>query len=80
VVKGRRNMAEGAKDTQVDRDWAADRSSSEVRVSLSDSGATLVRGSPVKHMRWIDGGAFLMGSDNFYPEERPVHHGGRAGA
>jgi formylglycine-generating enzyme required for sulfatase activity len=24
-------------------------------------------------MRWIDGGAFLMGSDNFYPEERPVH-------
>jgi formylglycine-generating enzyme len=25
-------------------------------------------------MRWIAGGDFLMGSDEFYPEERPVHH------
>lgn len=24
-------------------------------------------------MVWIAGGRFLMGSDNFYPEERPVH-------
>ena len=24
-------------------------------------------------MRWIDGGTFQMGSDAFYPEERPVH-------
>jgi formylglycine-generating enzyme required for sulfatase activity len=24
-------------------------------------------------MRWIPGGEFLMGSDEFYPEERPVH-------
>ena len=24
-------------------------------------------------MRWIPGGAFAMGSDEFYPEERPVH-------
>lgn len=24
-------------------------------------------------MRWIPGGAFLMGSEDFYPEERPVH-------
>ena len=24
-------------------------------------------------MRWIAGGDFLMGSDEFYPEERPVH-------
>lgn len=23
-------------------------------------------------MRWLEGGAFLMGSDRFYPEERPV--------
>jgi len=22
---------------------------------------------------WIEGGTFLMGSDEFYPEERPVH-------
>ena len=24
-------------------------------------------------MRWIPGGEFLMGSEEFYPEERPVH-------
>lgn len=24
-------------------------------------------------MRWIAGGDFLMGSNEFYPEERPVH-------
>jgi formylglycine-generating enzyme required for sulfatase activity len=24
-------------------------------------------------MRWIPGGTFLMGSESFYPEERPVH-------
>jgi formylglycine-generating enzyme required for sulfatase activity len=24
-------------------------------------------------MVWIEGGSFLMGSDSFYPEERPVH-------
>jgi formylglycine-generating enzyme required for sulfatase activity len=25
-------------------------------------------------MIWIDSGEFLMGSDDFYPEERPTHH------
>jgi formylglycine-generating enzyme required for sulfatase activity len=25
-------------------------------------------------MVWIPGGTFLMGSEDFYPEERPVHH------
>ena len=24
-------------------------------------------------MRWIPGGTFRMGSEDFYPEERPVH-------
>src|SRR4029453_14146593 len=24
-------------------------------------------------MRWIRGGTFVMGSEDFYPEERPVH-------
>jgi formylglycine-generating enzyme required for sulfatase activity len=24
-------------------------------------------------MLWIPGGTFLMGSDDFYPEERPAH-------
>ena len=28
---------------------------------------------PGKDMTWIPGGAFRMGSDEFYPEERPVH-------
>jgi sulfatase modifying factor 1 len=26
-----------------------------------------------KDMVWVPGGAFLMGSEDFYPEERPVH-------
>jgi formylglycine-generating enzyme required for sulfatase activity len=28
---------------------------------------------PQKRMVWISGGEFLMGSEEFYPEERPVH-------
>ena len=28
---------------------------------------------PAPGMRWIPGGTFAMGSENFYPEERPVH-------
>ena len=29
---------------------------------------------PAKKMVWISGGTFRMGSDDFYPEERPAHH------
>lgn len=29
--------------------------------------------APSKNMVWVPGGEFLMGSDDFYPEERPVH-------
>jgi formylglycine-generating enzyme len=29
--------------------------------------------SPVDGMRWIPGAIFAMGSEDFYPEERPVH-------
>jgi len=33
-------------------------------------------GPPPAHgMRWVPGGTFLMGSEDFYPEERPVHSG-----
>ena len=32
-----------------------------------------VRSRSPKDMVWIPGGPFLMGSDDFYPEERPVH-------
>jgi formylglycine-generating enzyme required for sulfatase activity len=28
---------------------------------------------PAKDMAWIPEGEFLMGSDDFYPEERPAH-------
>ena len=28
---------------------------------------------PAKDMVWVPGGDFLMGSEDFYPEERPVH-------
>ena len=28
--------------------------------------------APAKGMTWVPGGAFEMGSDAFYPEERPV--------
>ena len=31
------------------------------------------RRASTKDMRWIPGGSFLMGSEDFYPEERPVH-------
>ena len=29
--------------------------------------------APAKDMVWIPGGTFRMGSEDFYPEERPVH-------
>ena len=31
--------------------------------------------APAKDMVWVPGGGFLMGSEDFYPEERPVHRG-----
>ena len=30
--------------------------------------------APNADMIWIPGGTFLMGSNDHYPEERPVHH------
>lgn len=30
-------------------------------------------GPPGRDMVWVPGGTFLMGSEEFYPEERPVH-------
>ena len=29
--------------------------------------------TPLKNMSWVPGGLFWMGSEDFYPEERPVH-------
>jgi formylglycine-generating enzyme len=28
---------------------------------------------PAPGMRWVPGSTFAMGSEDFYPEERPVH-------
>jgi formylglycine-generating enzyme len=32
------------------------------------------RPAPYENMAWIPGGTFLMGSNDHYPEETPVHH------
>jgi len=39
----------------------------------SPEGARSTKSAHGKDMVWIEGGSFLMGSDSFYPEERPVH-------
>ena len=35
--------------------------------------APLAGEAPDAGMVWIPGGTFRMGSENFYPEERPIH-------
>jgi formylglycine-generating enzyme len=39
----------------------------------SQDPTTAPRRAPARHMVWVPGGTFLMGSDDFYPEERPAH-------
>jgi sulfatase modifying factor 1 len=38
-----------------------------------DAAASPADSQPHKNMVWVPGGTFLMGSNDFYPEERPVH-------
>ena len=33
----------------------------------------ITRFNALPNMPWIPGGTFRMGSEEFYPEERPVH-------
>src|SRR5882672_3189194 len=40
---------------------------------LSQAGSTPAGSAPHPGMLWIPGGTFRMGSQDFYPEERPVH-------
>src|ERR1700674_1869599 len=42
-------------------------------VSLFRAGSTPAASAPHPDMLWIPGGTFRMGSEDFYPEERPVH-------
>jgi formylglycine-generating enzyme len=59
--------------TDVDvRDSEPDQPSGEPP-SAPGQRAEPARRAPAKDMVWIPGGDFLMGSDQFYPEERPVH-------
>jgi formylglycine-generating enzyme required for sulfatase activity len=67
------SVAKGSRGIRVARDSATDRDSSQGRASRSASPQTPAGGSPIRNMRWLEGGAFLMGSEDFYPEERPVH-------
>ena len=39
----------------------------------------MTRGKLLKDMVWVPGGTFLMGSDDFYPEEGPVHRASVSG-
>ena len=43
------------------------------RSAAHSDGNTVPEQPPFKHMAWIPSGTFLMGSDDFYPEERPSH-------
>ena len=40
---------------------------------IGPSALSPLEGAPPKGMVWVPGGEFLMGSNDFYPEERPVH-------
>ena len=45
-----------------------------VRISSAKAAELTGGGEPSpKHMVWLPDGDFLMGSEDFYPEERPVH-------
>jgi hypothetical protein len=41
-------------------------------LSREASGVADTIKAPVKGMTWVPGGVFAMGSDVFYPEERPL--------
>ena len=34
---------------------------------------TVAPAPAAERMRWVPAGVFAMGSEDFYPEERPVH-------
>ena len=40
---------------------------------MSDPGTVSAAAATRKGMAWVPGGEFLMGSEDFYPDERPVH-------
>src|SRR5262249_20648196 len=59
------------------RPWRRSRSAAWISsMPTRDAGTTRPRPPgppPDRHMAWVPEGSFLMGSQDFYPEERPVH-------
>src|SRR5690606_40010601 len=51
--------------------WAIWRGEAHGHISERFGGFS-IPGEPPANMVWIHGGSFLMGSNDFYPEERPV--------
>lgn len=41
--------------------------------TVNPVGSRVSQGARPENMAWIPGGTFRMGSDDFYPEEKPVH-------
>src|SRR4029453_718766 len=84
-VEARHRRATGGEPDAPDRPvpgrgWAA-RPGRRVRERAGGGGAAgpaappRPPGPPAKDMAWVPGGSFLMGSEDFYPEERPLHRG-----
>ena len=44
-----------------------------IRSKPTNSEEIAERKPPLENMTWIPGGTFHVGSEDFYPEERPVH-------
>lgn len=45
----------------------------DASAAAAEGAAAVSSSQPISDMVWIPGGTFLMGSNDFYPEERPVH-------
>ena len=63
------SMANSASPAAAARHGTGPAARSKTRSSAARNSAR----DPHAHMSWVPGGTFLMGSADFYPEERPVH-------
>ena len=65
-------MAQYPLEIRLEEDFSIPLNSSAPTRELLQ-GSTSVGQPPAEHMVWIPGGAFLMGSNDHYPEEAPAH-------